>query len=168
MNQLFHLFFDICLLRKGPQDVPASAFLTGTVTAINMIIATLGSVLVSGFVVGIEESLLGLALSVVMLAIVLQLSGRMARFQQTFTAIMGCEVLFHFIMVPISMMLISSTETDATAQFTAILWIILVVWYLVVIAHILRHAMTTNLFLALVISLCIFVVTWNVTNMVFT
>lgn len=167
MNQLFHLFFDICLLRKGPQDVPANSFLLSMVTVVNFMIAMLASALVSGFLVGLEETLLGLALTVITLAIVLQLSGRMARFQQTFTAIMGCETLFHFIMVPISMLLITSKETDAIAQFTAVLWLFLVLWYLVVIAHILRHAIATNFALALIISLGIFVVTWQVTNLVF-
>ena len=164
MNQLFHLFFDICLLRKGPQDVPSSGFLLGVVTFINTAMAVLGSTVVSTFSSAILQSLVGLVLFAVLLFIVLQLSGHMARYQQTFIAVMGIEILFHFLMLPISVLLVSSSETDASAQLTAIIWLILVIWYLVVTAHILRHAIDIKLFFALMLSLGFFMSVWQVTD----
>ena len=101
MRALFDLFLDICLFRKGPQDVPASAML--------LKVCALAYAL-SGFVVlrlstpssiAIPQILLDLALLAGLLYLALSLRRYPQRFGQTLSALTGVGVLMAVLALPL-------------------------------------------------------------------
>ena len=101
MLELVRAFVDICLFRRGPQDLPASRFL---------LYSTLGTYVASGFVLHVGRypattaalvSLTDAALLVVLTVSLLYLTGLASRVQQTLAALAGAgTVLAMLTLVP--------------------------------------------------------------------
>lgn len=142
MSSLIRLFLDICLLRRGPQDVPASTTLMQLCTLLY---------LVSGFVLLVFDETpvwqnaakvaidFGLFMAIVWGALVWR--GHRARWQQTWTALMGSCTLLALVALPIIRWVFVSAEGGAVAPLAATLWFGIVLWNLAVIGHVMRHAL---------------------------
>ena len=136
LKALLNYFVDLCLLRTAPQDLPASALLLRMSVALYVVIGVVMIVnsditVVTAFAVNLFEVLLMLTT----LFLGLRLYGRSSRFQQTATALMGSGVLLGLLTLP----LIGGSH-QAQSTEAALLMLVLLIWNLVVIGHILRHA----------------------------
>lgn len=144
MSRLILIWFDICLLRAGPQDLPASRELLG----LSMVSYTLASFLLSlpGYplVAAGQLALMDVSLVVVFAAIALYLTGKMARLTQTLTALSGTGALLGLIALPVIQLLASGKEAGQPALLAGLLWLLLFGWNLIVVAHIMRHALSVN------------------------
>ncbi len=146
MKLLFKLFFDICLLRAKPQDVPASntlmllTLLVALVSGVPTIIGHIG-----GLAPALMIGLIDVVLILVLLRIFLTLTGLSGRLLQTATALFGTGVIMNLLSIPVQILLDSSTESSVSQFIGALLYFALLVWSLVIMAHILRHSFKLQL-----------------------
>ncbi len=139
MTTLLTLFFNLCLLRAKPQDLPASGLLPG---------AALGAYFLTGLMIALTEQSVGYSLlaafaDTAVLALlthaVLLLRKRPGRLPQTLAALAGTGAVIQLIAWPL--------------LASPVLLIPLLIWSLTINAHILRHALEIALGLAILISL---------------
>ena len=159
MGKLLNVFFDICLLRAGPQALPASPFLLsatalmGLLTGTVVIVDALGNVFTA-----FMAQLLDLLLLALLLLILLRLRGLESRFMQATTALFGCGALINLVTLPLQLL---SPEEGAGQQAGGpafLLYLALIIWALVVVGHILRHVLEIHLVRGILIALGYFFV----------
>jgi len=144
MSRLILIWFDICLLRAGPQDLPASRELLGLSMASYMLASFLLSLPGYPLVPAGQLALVDAGLVVVFAATVLYLTGKMARLTQTLTALSGTGALLGLIALPVIQLLASGKESGQPALLAGMLWLVLFGWNLTVVAHIMRHALSVS------------------------
>ena len=163
MNALFNLFLDICLFRKGPQDVPSSAAL------LKMCLLGYG---LSGVLVLLISTPAPLALLQILLDMVL-LSGLLylaliayrhpKRFEQTLSALTGTGTLMGLLALPLIVWLAHQDPSDDT-QLPSLLTLLLMVWSIAIITHILRHALNTSIWIRALYALGYTFLSWMLTG----
>jgi hypothetical protein len=172
MNAILRSFVSICLLRMGPQDLPAAPALL--VIAIFLYMAT-GMIVAAqhmSMAGAIGLATLDTALFGFMLFLLLWIQQKLERFQQTFTALLGTGALLELVAVPLLMWqqhgIDISAETLTTGAIIAslLLWVWLF-WSLLVIGHIIRHAIDTILPIGVLLGVLYMFVTFSVTRSLF-
>lgn len=136
---------DICLLRAGPQDLPASRpFLALTLAGYALV-----NVLVSRLSLGLREAVAVSLLDTLLLAafaqVVLRIAARPERFTQTLAALAGTGQLLGLLALPLVAGMLKAQATGGTASGLALAWLGVLIWSLVVLGHILRHALAVRL-----------------------
>lgn len=148
MYELSVLFFRIAIFQKGPQDVPASPFvlrlLLPVYLAVNYLVLLLNGVQ--------ETALLQIGMDFALIAgfcwPLLFFAGKPARFRQTFSAMIGTDIVISFCALPAIATL--NTHANDLAYFAMLA---LVLWHWLVNGHIFRHALDRSLFFGLGLSL---------------
>ena len=146
VQALIRFFVDLCLLRRAPQDLPASTTLFRAVLTADLFAGLLvglisGQPFLSSLVQGIAE----LSLQLGLLYGALRLTGHLGRFTQAGTALLGSGALIALAALgPLALNPTGSTESDAAA-LGAFLLLLVVVWNLVVTGHIVRHTFGISL-----------------------
>jgi len=144
MIRLLRVFLDICLLRVGPQDLPYSWSLFGLALTGY---AAIGVALVlsqAGAVVALIETVLDCMILVGLAWTALSLTGKSGRFLKTATALLGTGALLGLLAAP----LVWQGSPDEPAQslgWAGPLFLVLLVWSLLILGHILRHALEVTL-----------------------
>jgi hypothetical protein len=156
------------MLRSGPQDLPASAFLLRVVLALNILVGTLLSLPVSGFDRALMEVILDIVLLAMLLYAGLQWRGLTARFAQIFIALMGTGIVLGLLMMPVIYQLVAANAANEPAPFTALVWWGIVFWNVTVFAHILRHGFNIHLAFAFVLAIGYILLFWQVSDWIFT
>ncbi len=163
MQQLATLFWEICLLRKGPQDVPSAAVLFWLLLVAGFIVDLIMAV---NFVSWQNALLVVLANTVLLFGVVvllLVMLGYAARIMQTLTTLIGTGLVFSVIRMPL-IIVIKLMPDDGETGIFGFLEIFILIWSLVVIAHILRHALSIQLMLAGVLSFGYFMLSYQLVN----
>lgn len=161
MQQLVKLFWDICRLQKGPQDVPAAHILFWLLLLAGLFVDL---IITANFVDFQSALLLVLANTIVLFGVVmlmLLMLGYTNRILQTLTSLIGTGLVFSFIRLPVIVMVKLAPQN---AGMFGLVEIILLVWSLVVIAHILRHALSIQLFLAGGLAFGYFILSYQLVN----
>lgn len=157
MQPLLILLRDIVLLRRGPQDLPYSPRLLVTIC-----VASVALQFVIGQILGIEgntifASLLGLSFNLGVLYVLLSLRGVRSRFVQSGSALLACALLFALVSLPVALLAggkAPTPETITTLQLLlGLVSLPIVIWKIVVDAHILRHSMNLPFFGGLIIAI---------------
>jgi hypothetical protein len=163
MYRLIQLFFDICILRKGPQDVPAMPWMLYLILpvyiAVNLSVLLLNSYPFPALFIQvfIDFSLLaGFCWSLVFF------SGKPARFLQTLTALIGTESIISCFAIPVIAIMIFFPNT-----ISGFVMLGLMVWNWLVIGHICRHALDRPLILGLGLSLLFILISSQIMALVF-
>ena len=147
MYQLLVLFFEIAILRKGPQDVPASPWLLRLLlpayAAINALLLMLNA---SGFSI-LLQILADFGLMAGFTWPLLYFAGKLPRFPQTLSALLGVDIVISFFSLPIAISL--GTQLSDVA-FLGML--VLMLWHWLVSGHIFRHALDRPLFFGLALA----------------
>lgn len=147
---MIRLFHDICLLRKGPQDVPASGLLLGLVVAANLLMGLALSWPDLGWVEALLQSATGALVLGGFLWAALMPSGKTPRFLQTAIAAFGCDTFVSAIAFPL--LAWSQIDPDMKGAIGLPL-MVLMAWQISVIGHILRHALSVPLIAGLGLAL---------------
>ncbi len=140
MQAVITFFIELCLLRTTPQRLPAAPVLLGLTLAANLLVGALMIQSTRGsFIAALIESLSdsGLALSVLYLG--LTAVKRQKRFLQAGTAILGTGALLGVVGLLLLAIHVPSNESSDLAEFLVVLWLLLMAWNILVLAHILRH-----------------------------
>jgi hypothetical protein len=167
MSRLILSWFYICLLRAGPQDIPASRELLGLGMAGYTLVSFLLSLPAYPLVTAGQLALLDATLLIVFAATALYLRRKMARFTQTLTALSGSGALLGVFALPVIQLLASGQETGQPPLLAGMLWLLLFGWSLIVVAHIMRHALSVNFPVAVVIAMLYTLVAMQVVNALF-
>ena len=153
VTTLFREFLNICLFKQAPQDLPASGSLLGVTLA--------GSTLASLVVARSSLAWAGAAQSAVaetlfMVAVIyllLQVQGHPARWLQTVTAVAGANIVLVVISLPLLLWLLSVRATNMDATVPALLFLGLIIWNVMILGHIFRHALSTYFPLGVLVAL---------------
>ncbi len=164
MLALIQFFFELALLRRGPQDLPSSSVLLVLVVLLSVTIGTLNGVqLFGGLGPALGANLLDLALSMALLAGLLMYRGRMARWLQTTTAFLGLGVLGGG-----AMLIARALATTLGVMDVAMLVeVVLAIWLHVALGSVLRHALDAPLVLGVIIVFCYTVLVFNLISGIF-
>ena len=147
MWYLLRAWFEICLLRMAPQQMPASPWLLGLAVILYLLAGILVALPGSGWSMALLLSLLDLGVMVALTALVLRLTGKPARFNQTLSARAGTGALLTLLALPLVLM-----QLDPVPAWAGVLWLVLLFWSLTVRGHILRHALDIPLSMGLLLS----------------
>jgi hypothetical protein len=152
IKPILTLFFEICLFRRNPEDIPASRFL---------MFASLAALVTLGLAIGslslpLKDALISTGINLFVLVIITQLLlilySKQARFIQTMTAMAGAGIVISIFAIPVMVMFEYCSRNDINAAPLSILWLLLVIWEVVVMAHIIKHALACQFFLALMVA----------------
>ena len=142
MQSLIQIFWDICLLRRGPQVLPYSLALLGLVLFLQTLLGILFIAITKFSLDNIIISILNTGFMVLLYTAVLLLFSHIDRLVQTLTAVAGCDVLLGLIGLPL---IILGVWFGQDSEILAMFWLILLLWNILVAAHILRHALVIPL-----------------------
>lgn len=146
MLAIVHFFLELCLLRRKPQDLPASAALLAMVLSAGLLGGVLLSVTAGAALwEGAGQTALDFLLMLGALHVALKITGKLPRFVQTATALVGADTLIGLLaLLPVG--LASPTIEDSPRLLMAgLMFMALVAWSVLITAHILRHAFDIKL-----------------------
>ncbi|MEZ5543334.1 MAG: hypothetical protein R3F42_15030 [Pseudomonadota bacterium] len=149
MKQLLRFWFGLCVLAAAPQDLSASRTVLLVSTGSYLLVSMTLAAMTGGFRDGAQAALLELGLLLLFVAGLLYLTGRPARIGQTLAALTGSGSLLGLPAV----LLVAVTGAAATTGPAAVAWLLLLLWNLLVNAHIMRHALSGSLALGFGVSL---------------
>lgn len=171
MKLLLLRFIDICLLRAGPQDIPTSSVLM--LLSIT-VYCTVGFFL---YLVNADliHALILTGVDIVLMAglayVILWVRMLTTRYVQTLTALAGTGTLLAMIAWPVLywLQLPAAGPNPEPSLLSPILWIwwAWLLWNLVVVGHILRHALSTTFFVGALLSLSYFFISYSVNRVLF-
>jgi hypothetical protein len=143
MYQLLYVLRDVMQLRRGPQDVPYSQQLLLVLCAVTLLLQLALAYLRGGEGDTIAGGIIGLAFSLGVLYLLLHLRSLTNRFVQSATTLLGCAILFELLLVPLALTLPGHAPTVLTPLqvLAALFALLIVIWKLIVDAHILRHSL---------------------------
>jgi len=168
MNLLISRFFEICLLRARPQDLPASTALL----FLSLITYGISGLLLSLINLTFGQSLILVTADVLMLAglayLILWIRMLTKRYIQTLTALAGSGAILELTAWPLLYWQNLSSATNGPGILIASLslWAWLV-WNVIVVAHILRHTLSTSFFNGTLLSVLYMFVSVSVIRILF-
>jgi hypothetical protein len=142
---LTRFFIDLCLLRRAPQDLPASNVLLGLTLGADLLVGLMITI-ATGLSVpsGLVQALADILVMLVLLRMALVLTRRSERFVQTATALLGSGAVIGLLAIlPVG--LVAGGEQTGQSELAAMLFLVLLVWSILVTGHILRHAFDIKL-----------------------
>jgi hypothetical protein len=172
MQALLRLLVDICLLRRGPQDIPCSPELARGLV-LGFAALKIGTALMLDIPEPFLRTLLSLALLLALPWVLLAIRGHRPRYLQTLTAFAGTGLLFSLLFLPFFLLAASTPPMQAGATpepaQLALGWLSLALlgWKLVINGHILRHALDWPNIPALLLALALFLIEFGVFRTVF-
>lgn len=148
MLSLVRIWLAICLLRAGPQRLPASPYLVGLSLLLYGVTDVVVSLANTDGLTALAITVLDLGLLVGFVFLVLRGRGMLGRYQQTLSAMAGVGVIFGWMALPVLLM----AAREPVPAVAGMLWLGLLFWSLAVNAHILRHALEVPFGLGLVLA----------------
>lgn len=148
-HPLLVAFIQLCLLRHGPQILPASKFLLGVVVMLNLLIASLAWVHEYGFLSAFLRAFVDLASGLGMVYIILLIAMKSARSMQTMIALTGTGIITGTLSLPLIWLLTNDPQGDAYLLILRLMFI----WNILIIGNIFRHALSINLALGVLTSI---------------
>lgn len=159
MSALFGFFLQLALLRRGPQDLPASgALLFLLAVAGTLVGAANGNHLFGGLQPALGANLVDLALTLLMLFVLLQFNAHVERWLQTSTAFIGLGLL-----AGLAMLLVRwPAEALGVLDLAMLVDLVVAVWLHVALGNVLRHALEIPLMAGVLIVLAYTMLAFNV------
>jgi hypothetical protein len=145
LQALVHYFIELCLLRRAPQDLPASVALLKILVLVYLGVGVLvGAATGQGLAEALAQTLVDATLLLGLLYAGLRWLGHLPRFLQSASALLGSGALLNLlVLAPLGMA--SGGDDSELTGFAALLFLALLAWSLVVTGHILRHTLELTL-----------------------
>lgn len=165
----FETCIDILRLRKGPEDMPASAALLRAVIVGAVLMRVAAHAMVGAESSGNPAVLIALELGLLLLGVKLALraAGHQERFTQTATSILGCQLVMAPALLASRWLLLTYFDQPGMGSVARLLFVAVALWLLVVTVRILRSATGWPVFATVVLALGIEVVTMLVALMLY-
>lgn len=126
---IFRAFFDVFLLRKGPEDIPKSSLLLTMVIGVSIVVNILFfSVVESEYETDLFLEFATELVKIASYIIVLLLFGLISRIMQTTTAIIGCNAILGLLLTAALILSqpLANENLDVALASLVIFWTILV------------------------------------------
>jgi hypothetical protein len=136
MFELLKLFFNICLFKKGPQDIPGSNMVLSLITPVYVIINFLILILSSDISTALLQVLVEVMLIFGLSWVILFFAKKLLRYSQTASALVGTDAVISFFALPAMATLIG--QGTGLAFFALVF---LMVWHWAVTGHIFSKAL---------------------------
>lgn len=164
MSELAKPFFYICLLSKGPQDIPYSINLFRLGLLLYLLTAIL--TLTQGMVLeqAIAASIVDMVILLIFARLSLRFFNKLARFIQMTTALLVIGAVFQIMALPLLMSIQAGEKGNAEISLIVLL---LFSWNLAVYAHIFRETFEIKTGLAFVITLVYTLISFSANQMLF-
>jgi hypothetical protein len=142
MKELVRLFVQIAMMRKGPQDLPASVTLLTATAAVFFIINCVVSAALPP-IVGpwFGHLVVNVAFTFLWYALLLRLLGRSERFLQTTTAVFGYQALLAPLWIASLWLVRQFADDDAWRLTISLVALAIVIWKAAVNASVLKAAL---------------------------
>ena len=143
MSATIKILIDTILLRKGPEDLPASRSLMIILAATNLIISIALASKIHSQTIAFSLSVAGLFMIYVFIKVLLM--NKPERFTQTFSSIMGVSILIDLISVPIVFPLLNE---NLDQNILVLFWLLatsLYIWLVVTYGFIISRALSITL-----------------------
>ncbi|MDD2724973.1 MAG: hypothetical protein PHH59_13250 [Methylovulum sp.] len=163
MFDLIKRLFDICLFRKGPQDLPYQAVLLYLLISINALVSFLMLFMEHGGLSAVLQAITGIVLEMVLSTFILYGFGKLARFQQTASALLGTGALLSFFALPVMATMILGQ--GGIAVF--FLMVAILIWHWGVVGHIMHHALDKPISFSLGLALLYLLASYKVMALLF-
>ena len=167
MSELLKRIFHICLLSKGPQDLPYSVLLMRLLLLVYFISGLLSLLTSVSVDVALLVMLVDMAILLAFSWFCLRAFRMPSRFVQMMIALTGVGSLFHLLSVPVLAQIRVASATGQVAGELSFLLLFLISWNLAVIAHIFREAFNIRLLAAFVLTLAYKVIEVSVSQILF-
>lgn len=163
MKALLNTAVELCLLRLGPQQLPASPALLLVSLLLNLLVGVLMVMAVNlGVMEAVAESLFEIILMLGALYLALKSYNKLARFNQTASALMLSGLLLGLLSLP----LVTWNHRSQSAE-SGLLLLLLIFWSILVLGHILRHAFSIPLNLGIAVGVAYTLFSWNLIALIF-
>lgn len=150
MTSIVKVLFDICLLRKGPEELPYSRMLLGLLVVANFLISvSVGSILRDLKVAGLA-AIAALFLSFVFTKLLLL--KRSERFLQTFCAMLGTDAIISIASLPSFYSIEYLQLSGAVELFFNVTVFAFFVWVVIVYGYIFSKALSSLMSYGIAIS----------------
>jgi hypothetical protein len=168
LQALIHFFIELCLLRRPPQDLPASAALFQILTLAYLVVGLLvGAATGQGLGEALVQTLVDTGLLLGLLYAGLRWLKRLARFLQSASALLGSGAILNLlVLVPLGMA--SGGDDSELTGVAALLFLALLAWSLVVTGHILRHTLDRPLVQGALIAIAYNLLAYSLLGALFT
>ena len=150
---LARTFCYICLLKYRPQDVPASRELLLLTVLIYFLLDCFLAELDENITSALTAALVDTVFLLVFALALLLLCRKVNRWTQTVTALAGTGIVFGLLLMPAVIILPGSGVMGPVQQILSVLLYLALIWFVVVVAHIFRHAMSSSFALGAFVSL---------------
>lgn len=146
MQVLITFFFELCALRRSPQELPASELLFAVLLLADLAVGLMVGITAGlGWWMSLVQGMAEIALMLGALYVALNVLKLPGRFLQAGAALLGSGALIGLVaLLPLGLDPTSTRETDLAA-FGALMFLALVIWSIVVTGHILRHTFDITL-----------------------
>jgi len=155
-HDLAKLFWNICLFRRGPQDVPSTDALTAILLLLTAAIGTLIVYINYPMATALRAGVVDSASVWVTTAALLTLFRHPRRIRQTFCAIAGSGLVVSLLALPLIYWGNVTGEATPDAVAPGLLLTLLIFWNISINAHVYRHALGSDRLGGLAAALVIF------------
>ena len=167
MGALIQPFVRICLLRMGPQDLPASATLLGLVLFAHTVMGVAVAAVSLRFNQALAAGIVDTALLCGLTSALLMLYTLRERIVQTLTALAGAGTIIGFLAYPVNLWLYDAHQADRQSPALALLLFAVIGWSFAVSAHVLRHALSAPFYLGLLVWVAFYWISINILGSLF-
>ena len=162
MLDLIKLLFDICLLKKTPQDLPDSSGLLKILATANLGINFLLMNLSTDWFNAVLKAAVGVLLIGSFSWICLFVSGKLTRFCQTTSALLGADALLDLFALP----LIATMTVNPENLLAFLAMIGVIIWHWLITGHIMRNALEQSFAFSLGLAFLYLVIAFQVTALI--
>ena len=141
MFDIIKLLFDICLFRKGPQDLPNSGWLLRVLLVVYISVRILMLSMHFGWLDVLLQVIVDITLVAVFFWTSLYLARKLGRFNQVISAVLGTDALISFFALPG----MATMETGQGGLLALLVTLSLIGWHWAVTGHIISNALDKTL-----------------------
>jgi hypothetical protein len=166
MLQFLLFFWQMCLLKSGPEQAPVSMGFIGFISAVYVTCSTvLLTISSSGNQVSkaVQLVILGIVIQMSCIWLLLAFKRVSNRFRATLVAFLGTNSLLVLFTIPLSLLLIVVENQTMILSIEATYWM-LIFWWLTIAGFILHKAMNVNLMLGITLAFTIELLSLVATN----
>ncbi len=164
---LLRIFVDLCLIKKGPKDVPESAVLLKMVFFIYFLSGTLLLSSSIGLIDAIIQSFLETVLVGLFMYVLVSFFQVKNRFNQAVTAIYGSGALMTLLSVPYIFWMDGLVKNENPIGVIGLVVFFIVIWGFIVMANIIRETVQKSFSISLLLTFCYLYLSYQLINIAY-
>ena len=156
---LFKTFLNMCVFRYKPQDLPQSYDLLMLCLLIYTFINVLLAMTTTPFAQALQISVLDTVIITIITIFILKINRHYERWIKTLMALAGTGCIIGLFTLPLFAGAFLLEVSELIQSLILMIYLALLIWNIVIMGHILRHAMETSLGVGIVFAMIYLVIT---------